>query len=215
MNKSTVPIITICGFLCASIAYSADVQFRIISDKSVCYKDEEVNCAFQLESNDFTESIKNIDFRIEDEYSKTFSYSFKLKPTKLGDFIIGPYELKIKNIVLKSNILRIKVVEQPQIAETILTSGLNNVVLYQNLKLEIESEEQNIINIRLAKKDNYDLIKIETTTKTDIINGKTTNKYSIRFILRVIKIGEFNISKIDFSNFDDDFNFEKITVIVK
>lgn len=210
-------VIILITMICATtyIYSTDDIDFRIISDKSVCYKDEEVTFAFRLGSNSFTESIKNIDFRIEDEYSEAFSYSFKLKPTKVGDLVIGPYELKIKNIILKSNIVKIKVVERPRIEGIVLESGSNNAVLYQNLTLEIKKDDQDIQNIKLAVKDNYEIIQIKTTTNSNIINGKTTNEYSKQFILRVIKIGEFEINKSDFSNFDGDLNFEKVTVIVK
>ncbi len=204
------------------------LTLELKENKTVYYVEEAIKLSLTISDLDTKLKVDSFDAVSVIDFTK-FKKEIVVIASNTGDFIIGPYFIELKGKKIKSNEIRIKIVERNLIEEHekgITIEVPKNVVKGDKFIIKIVSPKAltvkendrdgypKVTSIRI--KDNKYIKKLETSVSstTSVINGVVKSEFTYIFTVLATKKGELVINKGLFIP-ELDIDFEKNIKIKK
>jgi hypothetical protein len=148
-----------------------------------------------------------------------FESAFTFKPTKVGEFTIGPFEISYAGQVLQSKAIRITVLDSlPDDAALDILVDSNETSLDDPIKvIVIQKGPIQGNRIRLLQQELSEVWSITSASSVEnsFSKGKMQSKQKTTYSLLPKRTGQFTIDSTLFSGLPQDYKFMPVQVLVK
>lgn len=143
-----------------------------------------------------------------------FVYKFIIVPEKEGNLILGPYSLEFNGQNLTSNNLSLYI-KAKQKSEEIRVVSPKEAKKNTVIKIELISNHDFLKVLKVKESADYSFKSSGSSTNKSYINGKVTNKYSVRFTFVFNKTGIYKFDESMFYGIPEELTINAESILIE